>query len=188
MNCPEPGSLGSIDYWLYRVSVALASVPFIDFFNLHEASQYVYLAFNALVVIIGFLIAEVAFHLLDTADGTDCLGKRPVRLPQFDTYAVSFYFTLVLVNGLIYKSRWNFGWMRIAYIVLTVALTPIGLRRLSAASVGEMYLSAMIGALASALVFVYFAFVSTRLADVYALEQDENLLSQTGVHEFRRGR
>lgn len=179
------GTFGGTDFWVYRVSVALASVLWSDFYSIQEMSRWVFIGFNAFIVFVGFVLHEIAVLLLNPGTGDTCVGMRPPRLPQFDAYAVSFYFTLTLINGLTFKSTYQFGFPRAAYIALTIALTPIGLRRMVAATLGEMYMSAVYGAAAAAVVFATLTFVFQRLADVYALERDAARLRVVGVDRFR---
>lgn len=181
----DPPAFGGIDFWLYRITVTLAAVLWTDFFRLQQASSSVFIAFNALIVALGFSIAEVAAHVLDTAPPTARLGSRPVRMPQFDTYAIAFYLAITLANGLLYKTRWQFSWWRVIYIVITVGLTPIGLRRIVAFSLGEMYLSALLGTMAGLLVYTYLAFIFARLSDVYELERDWAVMDAVGVRRVK---
>lgn len=182
--CPA-GTFGSEKFLAYRISVTFASVLWVDFYGLKEVSNGAYFGFNVLVVIIGFFGAEILTQVLQTGPHTACQSTRPVLMPQFDSYAIAFYLALTVVNGLFYRPRYVFTYARTAFIVVTVILTPIGLLPQIPFTLGEMYASALLGAVFACGVFAYFSFVFSHLADVYQLEDDQRMLDRVGVNEFR---
>lgn len=169
-------SWGGYDWWLYRLSLAVGSVLWIDFFSLQEKSRELYVGINLTLHVVSIAVHELFIYLFATSSGTDCMGERPVRMPQYDSFSAAFFLTMALVHGFQYKSRRVFGAYRVVHALIAIVAAPFGIKPLIAFLYGECIASTLLGSVTGALFFSWMAFVINQFEPGYVVERDADIL------------
>ncbi len=170
---------GGFDFWLYRISVAVASVLWVNFFHLQELSRDLYTGLNLLLHVVSVALHEIFIYIFDTVDGRECVGTRPIRMPQYDSFSAAFFLTMTMAHGLQFTSHRQYGIYRVAHALTGIVITPFGITPLLVFNYGESLASALLGAIVGILTFEWMALVLVRLEDVYKLEKRAELLRAT---------